>query len=322
VGPTWAPGAIRYHAAILSEGPVATEIADLRTLRDLVRWGASRFNEAGLVFGHGTDNALDEALQLVLHAVHLDHDLTADFLDARLTAAEREAAVTLLRRRVDERIPAAYLTHRARFAGEWYYVDDNVLVPRSPIAELIEGQFAPWVAADAVHRILDLCTGSGCIAIACAHAFPAARVDAVELSAAAAAVARRNVREHGVEGRVRVLTGDLFAPVGPGGYDLIVSNPPYVSEAEMAGLPAEYRREPALGLAAGADGLDVVRRILAAAPRHLTPDGILVVEVGDSAERLAAAYPAAPFCWVDFERGGGGVFVLTAAELAELSTTF
>jgi len=301
---------------------VAAEIAELRTLRDLVRWGASRFKEAGLAFGHGTDNALDEALLLVLHAVHLDHDLPADFLDAGLTTAEREAVVALLRRRIDDRIPAAYLTHRARFAGAWYFVDENVLVPRSPIAELVEGQFAPWAAPDAVHRILDLCTGSGCIAIACAHAFPAATVDAVELSAAAAAVARRNVREHGVEGRVRVLTGDLFDPVGEAHYDLIVSNPPYVSEAEMAGLPAEYRREPALGLAAGADGLDVVRRILASAARYLTPDGILVVEVGDSAERLAAAYPAAPFCWLDFERGGGGVFVLTAAELADLSTTF
>jgi len=300
---------------------VATEIAELRTLRDLVRWGASRFNEAGLTYGHGTDNALDEALLLVLHAVHLDHDLPSDFLDARLTTAEREAAAVLLRRRLDERVPAAYLTHRARFAGAWYYVDENVLVPRSPIAELVEGQFAPWATPDGIHRILDLCTGSGCIAIACAHAFPAAAVDAVELSAAAAAVARRNVREHGVEERVRVLTGDLFEPVGERRYDLIVSNPPYVSDAEMAELPTEYRREPALGLAAGADGLDVVRRILAGAARHLTPDGILVVEVGDSAERLAAAYPAAPFCWLDFERGGGGVFVLTAAELADLSTT-
>ena len=301
---------------------MATEIAELRTLRDLVRWGASRFNEAGLVFGHGTDNALDEALLLVLHAVHLDHDLPADFLDARLTPVEREVVAALLRRRIDDRIPAPYLTHRARFAGAWYYVDENVLVPRSPIAELVEGQFAPWTAPDAVHRILDLCTGSGCIAIACAHAFPLATVEAVELSAAAAAVARRNVREHDVERRVRVLTGDLFQPLGEARYDLIVSNPPYVSDTEMAGLPAEYRREPALGLAAGADGLDVVRRILAGAARHLTPDGILVVEVGDSAERLAAAYPAVPFCWLDFERGGGGVFVLTAAELADHSTTF
>lgn len=297
---------------------MAAEIADLKTLRDLVRWGASRFNEAGLVFGHGTDNALDEALLLVLHALHLDHDLPAEFLDARVTAAERESVVALLRRRMDERIPAAYLTHRARFAGNWYYVDDNVLVPRSPIAELIEGQFAPWASPDAVHRILDLCTGSGCIAIACAHAFPAATVDAVELSEAAAAVARRNVGEHAVGDRVRVLTGDLYGPVGDGRYDLIVSNPPYVSAAEMAALPAEYQREPALGLAAGSDGLDVVRRILAGAARHLTPDGILVVEVGDSAERLAAAYPAMPFCWLDFERGGGGVFVLTAVELGDL----
>lgn len=298
---------------------MSAETSDLCTLRDLVRWGASRFNEAGLCFGHGTDNALDEALLLVLHAVHLDHDLPADFLAARVTVPEREAIVSLLRRRVDERIPAAYLTNRARFAGEWYYVDDSVLVPRSPLAEVIGRQFAPWVAADAVRHILDLCTGSGCIAIACAHAFPTARVDAVELSDGAAAVARRNVREHGVERRVRVLPGDLYGPVGAARYDIIVSNPPYVSEAEMAGLPAEYRREPAMGLMAGADGLDVVRRILAGAARHLSPGGILVVEVGDSAERLAAAYPQLPFLWLDFDGGGGGVFVLTASQLTDLS---
>jgi ribosomal protein L3 glutamine methyltransferase len=295
---------------------------ELRTLKDLVRWGASRFNEAGLVFGHGTDNALDEALLLVLHAVHQDHDLPADFLDCRVTAAEREAVVALLRRRIDERIPAAYLTHRARFAGEWFYVDDSVLVPRSPFAELIGQQFAPWVEPGAVHRVLDLCTGSGCIAIACAHAFPVASVDAIELSEAAAAVARRNVDEHAVGERVRVLCGDLYGPVAGARYDLIVSNPPYVSDAEMAALPPEYRREPTLGLAAGADGLDVVRRILAGAARHLRPDGILAVEVGDSAGRLEAAFPDVPFVWLEFERGGGGVFVLTAAQLSHLAGCF
>jgi ribosomal protein L3 glutamine methyltransferase len=294
---------------------VSDELLDLWSLRDCVRWGASRFNAAGLCFGHGTDNALDEALDLVLYAVHLDHDLPADFLDARITASEREAILRLLRRREDERIPAAYLTRRARFAGDWYYVDEHVLVPRSPMAELVERRFEPWLDPASVGRVLDLCTGSGCIAVACAHAFPGAQVDATELSEAAAAVARRNAREHGVDARVRVLTGDLFAPIGEAQYDLVVSNPPYVSEAEMAALPAEYRHEPALGLAAGPEGLDVVRRILAGARRHLGPDGILVVEVGDSAERLAAAYPDIPFLWLDFERGGGGVFLLTAAEL-------
>ncbi len=295
------------------------DVVELRSLRDCVRWGASRFSEAGLCFGHGTDNALDEALLLVLHAVHLDHELPEPYLDARVTAAERTAVVGLLRRRIDERVPAAYLTHRARFAGGWYHVDEHVLVPRSPVAELIERRFAPWVDPEAVGWVLDLCTGSGCIAIACAHAFPAARVDATELSESAAAVARRNAHEHGVEGRVAVRVGDLYAPVARESYDIIVSNPPYVSAAEMAELPPEYRREPALGLAAGADGLDVVRRILVGARRHLGPGGILVVEVGDSAERLAAAYPDVPFVWLELERGDGGVFLLDAAQLDELA---
>lgn len=295
------------------------DVVDLKSLRDCVRWGASHFNAAGLCFGHGTDNALDEALLLVLHAVHLDHDLPERYLDSRITAVERAAIVDLLRRRTEERIPAAYLTHRARFAGGWYYVDEHVLVPRSPIAELIERRFEPWTDPDAIGRVLDLCTGSGCIAVACAHAFPDARVDATELSEAAAAVARRNVREHGVQDRVEVLAGDLYDPVGGARYDLILSNPPYVSAAEMAELPAEYRREPALGLAAGTDGLDVVRRILAGARRHLNPGGILVVEVGDSADRLAAAYPGVPFVWLELERGGGGVFLLDAAQLEDLA---
>jgi ribosomal protein L3 glutamine methyltransferase len=300
---------------------VIEDVAELKSLRDFVRWGASRFNAAGLCFGHGTDNALDEALLLVLHALHLDHELPADFLDARVTAAERETIAGLLRRRVDERVPAAYLTNRARFAGAWFYVDERVLVPRSPIAELIERRFEPFVDPAAVGRVLDLCSGSGCIAVACAHAFPGARVDATELSEPAAAVARRNVAEHGVADRVEVRVGDLFAPVEERRYDLILSNPPYVSDAEVAALPAEYRHEPTLGLAAGADGLAVVRRILAGARRHLEPDGILVVEVGDSAGRLAEAYPRAPFLWLEFEHGGGGVFLLTAAQLDDFFPT-
>jgi ribosomal protein L3 glutamine methyltransferase len=289
----------------------------LLTLRDLVRWGASRFNEAGLVYGHGSDNALDEALALVLHALHLDHDLPADFLDARVTAAERGRVIELFRRRSAERVPVAYLTHQARFAGHWFYVDERVLVPRSPIAELIEQGFAPWLSPDATRRILDLCTGSGCIAIACGYAFPEARVDATDVSPDAVAVARRNIAEHGMEGRVEVAAGDLYAPIGPAVYDLIVSNPPYVNRPDMEALPREYRHEPELGLAAGEDGLDVVRRILRDAPAHLAPDGILVVEVGGSAAALADAYPQVPFLWLDFEHGGDGVFLLTAGQLQE-----
>lgn len=289
----------------------------LLTLRDLVRWGASRFNEAGLVYGHGSDNALDEALALVLHALHLDHDLPADFLDARVTAAERGRVTELFRRRSDERVPVAYLTHQARFAGHWFFVDERVLVPRSPVAELIEQGFAPWLSPDATRRILDLCTGSACIAIACAYAFPEARVDATDISPDAVAVAQRNVAEHGMEGRVVVAAGDLYAPIGPAVYDLIVSNPPYVNRPDMEALPREYRHEPELGLAAGEDGLDVVRRILRDAPAHLAPDGILVVEVGGSAAALADAYPEVPFLWLDFEHGGDGVFLLTASQLQE-----
>jgi ribosomal protein L3 glutamine methyltransferase len=289
----------------------------LLTLRDLVRWGASRFNEAGLVYGHGSDNALDEALALVLHALHLDHDLPAAFLDARVTAVERARVTDLFRRRSAERVPVAYLTHQARFAGHWFYVDERVLVPRSPIAELIEQGFAPWLSPDATRRILDLCTGSGCIAIACGYAFPEARVDATDVSPDAVAVARRNIAEHGMEGRVEVAAGDLYAPIGPAVYDLIVSNPPYVNRPDMEALPREYRHEPELGLAAGEDGLDVVRRILRDAPAHLAPDGILVVEVGGSAAALADAYPQVPFLWLDFEHGGDGVFLLTAGQLQE-----
>lgn len=289
----------------------------LLTLRDLVRWGASRFNEAGLVYGHGSDNALDEALALVLHALHLDHDLPADFLDARVTAVERGRVTELFRRRSDERVPVAYLTHQARFAGHWFFVDERVLVPRSPVAELIEQGFAPWLSPDATRRILDLCTGSACIAIACAYAFPEARVDATDISPDAVAVAQRNVAEHGMEGRVVVAAGDLYAPIGPAVYDLIVSNPPYVNRPDMEALPREYRHEPELGLAAGEDGLDVVRRILRDAPAHLAPDGILVVEVGGSAAALADAYPEVPFLWLDFEHGGDGVFLLTASQLQE-----
>jgi ribosomal protein L3 glutamine methyltransferase len=300
---------------------VTADVAELKSLRDFVRWGASRFNAAGLCFGHGTDNALDEALLLVLHAVHLDHELPAEFLDARVTAAERTAILDLLARRINERVPAAYLTHRARFAGTWFHVDEHVLVPRSPLAELIERRFEPFLQSDAVRRVLDLCTGSGCIAVACAHAFADAQVDATELSAPAASVARRNVAEHDLADRVAVRVGDLYAPIGRARYDLILSNPPYVSDAEMAALPAEYRREPALGLAAGADGLAVVRRILADARRHLEPGGILVVEVGDSAGRLAEASTGVPFLWLDFERGGGGVFLLTAAQLDDFFPT-
>jgi len=293
----------------------------LRTVADFVRIGASRFNEAGLCFAHGTDNAVDEALALVLHALHLPArpPLPAELFHARLTRRERQEIRALLRRRIEERIPAAYLTGEAWFAGLRFEVDRRVLVPRSPLAELIEEGFHPWIDGDRVRRIVDLGTGSGCIAVACAHAFPDARVDAVDASPGALDVARRNVALHDLEGRVRVVESDLFDGLDgepdrrpAARYDLVVSNPPYVPDEEMVELPPEFRAEPAFALAGGPDGLDVVGRIVEEAPRWLSPEGALVVEVGASPVARAALESRfdLPFVWLDVERGGEGVFLL------------
>ena len=234
-----------------------------------------------------------------------------------MTGPEAERIGGLMRRRIDERIPLAYLTHEARFAGLSFFVNEDVLVPRSPIAELIEAGFEPWLDPDQVTDVLDLCTGSGCIAVACAYAFPEANVDATDISPSALEVARINVDRHDVQGRVSLIRSDVFDALPGGRYDLIVSNPPYVSQRELERLPEEFSHEPELGLEAGEDGLDVVRRILRYAEGRLRPDGILVVEVGSSAEALMASYPDVPFLWLDFERGGEGVFLLTAAQLGE-----
>lgn len=298
-------------------------LEQLRTLHDYVRWGASRFREAGLVYGHGTDNALDEAAALVLHTLHLSPTIPEPYWQARVTRTEGEAILARMQRRIDERLPVPYLTHEGWFAGLPFYVDTRVLVPRSPIAELIESGFTPWLAPDAVEHVLDLGTGSGCIAIACALAFEDAAVDASDLSDDALEVARINISRYGLERRVHPVRADVFEGLPAGRrYDLIVANPPYVDAADMDRLPPEYRHEPSEGLAAGDDGLDVVRRVLAGAPERLTDGGLLVVEVGNSAPAVEAAWPQVPFTWLEFERGGHGVFALTAAEVAAYAAAF
>lgn len=294
----------------------------LITLRDFIRWAASRFSEAGLCFGHGTDNALDEAAMLVLHALHLQPDLPSVYLDSRLTQDERRQVIELLRRRVEERIPGAYLMGEAWFAGLPFYVNEQVLIPRSPIGELIEAGFEPWIGKLTVSRILDLCTGSGCIGIASALRFSEAKVDLADISEPALALAGRNLARHGLEGRVHVIQSDLFGALAGRRYDIILSNPPYVSRQELAGLPREFRWEPDLGLEAGEDGLDVVKRVLREVSSYLAPGGIVIMEVGSSAEAVMAHYPDVPFTWLDFERGGDGVFLLTAEQVIEYQTHF
>ncbi len=296
--------------------------AELQTIRDVVRWGASRFRENGLVFGHGTDNAFDEALVLVSHALHLPVGFPEHYLGARVTAAERTAVLELLHQRIETRKPAAYLTGEAWFAGLPFYVDERVLVPRSPMAEWIERGFTPWLEPDDVERVLDLCTGSACIAIACAVHFDNAEVDAVDISPDALAVAKRNVQRHGLDEWVNLVESDLFEALEPARYQLIISNPPYVSDEEMQTLPEEYRHEPELGLRADQAGLAIVVRVLAQAAEWLADDGILVVEVGNSQDMLMECFPDVPFTWLDFERGGHGVFLLDASQVREFQGIF
>lgn len=287
---------------------------ELLSVRDLVRWGASRFVEAGLSFGHGTDNALDEAFHLVLHALHLPFDLPALYLEARVTASERERVLALLGERIRTRRPAAYLIGEIQFCGLPFHVDERVLIPRSPIAELIEKRFQPWLEAEP-ERILDLCTGSGCIGIACAYAFPEAQVDLVDIDAGALDVCRRNLARHAEGAPIRVVQSDLFAELSGQIYDLIVSNPPYVPTAEWEALAAEYHQEPRLALDAGSDGMDVVERMLLAAPAHLSANGVLICEIGGSQDEFDARFPGIPVWWPEFEKGGDGVFVIDRPQL-------
>ena len=298
----------------LSDQQCRAAQAELDTVRDFVRWSASQLSAAGVFFGHGTDNPVDEACYLVWPALGLDPDPPEEIWEARLTSTEKQQVFALLRQRINQRMPVAYLTNRAWFAGLEFFVDQRVLIPRSPMAECIEQEFSPWVVPDQVRRVLDLGTGSGCIAIACALAFPDASIDAVDCSADALDVAVTNIGNFGLENQVNVIQSDLFENL-TGPYDLIVSNPPYVDAGEIARMPAEYQHEPQLGLAAGDTGLDIMSRILADAGRMLRPLGILVVEVGASRAALLAAFPELPFVWLELARGGDNIFLLQANDL-------
>lgn len=295
-----------------------TILDTLDTIRDYIRYATSRFNEAGLFFGHGTDNAWDEAFQLVLHTVHLPHDIPPTVLDAKLTQKEQLAILALINERVEKRVPLPYLIHQAWFAGLSFYVDNRVLIPRSPVAELIEQRFAPWIAEENINSVLDLCTGSGCIAIATAHYLPEATVHASDISQDALEVARINLLRHHLENNVTLLHSDLFNALPKKQYDVIISNPPYVDEYDMSSLPPEYQHEPILGLQAGRDGLACVDIILKQAKEYLSPHGILIVEVGNSEEALIAKYPSIGFIWPEFARGDGGVFILERKDLENI----
>ncbi|HIF9440293.1 TPA: 50S ribosomal protein L3 N(5)-glutamine methyltransferase [Photobacterium damselae] len=296
-------------------------VNELHTLQDMLRWTVSRFNAANLFYGHGTDNAWDEAVQLVLPTLYLPLDVPSEVRFSRLTSSERHRVVERVIRRINERTPVSYITNKAYFCGMEFFVDERVLVPRSPIGELIENRFEPFLKQEPT-RIMDLCTGSGCIGIACAHMFPEAEVDIVDISTDALAVAEQNIQDHGLEQQVTPLRSDLLRDVPKDLYDLIVTNPPYVDQEDMDNLPDEFRHEPELGLAAGSDGLKLVRRILSNAPNYLKEDGVLICEVGNSMVHMEEQYPHIPFTWIEFENGGHGVFMLTRDQLVEFTDDF
>ena len=295
---------------------IAPDPSQLLTMRDFLRFAVSQFNKAGLHFGHGSSNAYDEAAYLILKTLHLPLDQLEPFLDARLIDRERKQVLDIIERRVTDKMPAAYLTHEAWLGDYSFYVDERVIIPRSFIAELLQTQLAPWITEpDHITAALDLCTGSGCLAILIAHSFENAHVDAVDISSQALAVARKNVQDYGLEERINLIESDLFAALQEKRYGLIISNPPYVSAKSIAELPQEYRHEPQNALASGIDGLDATRQILQQAARHLTGDGILVVEIGHNRAALEQAYPELPFTWLETTAGDEYVFMLQREQL-------
>jgi ribosomal protein L3 glutamine methyltransferase len=292
-------------------------VSQLHSVRDYVRWSTSTMVEHGVYFGHGTDNAWDESLYLVQAALHWPQPLDAQMFDSRLLLPERNRIVDWVLKRVEQRMPLPYVTGSAWFAGLPFTIDRRAIIPRSPIAELIAQDFQPWYRGEQPKSVLDLCAGSGCIGIACAMYMPGIEVDLVDLSAPALALAQENIERHALQDRVTAIESDLFAGLAPGRrYNIIASNPPYVDAADLASMPAEYRHEPALALGSGADGLELSRRLLREAGNYLSDDGLLVLEVGNSAVALEQQYPEIAFTWIDFERGGEGVLVMTAEELA------
>lgn len=296
-------------------------VRELTTLRDLIRWASSEFNRQKLCFGHGFASALDEAVYLTLHALALPWNYPVQYFDAVLLPQERQQVIEILRKRIETRQPAAYLTGEAWFAGLPFYVDERVLVPRSPIAELIAAHFEPWIEPQQINTILDLCTGSGCIAIACQMAFPQAEVAASDISQEALQVAAINLERHGLEQQITLYPSDLFDSIPPQKFDLIVSNPPYVDRQDMQALPQEFIAEPQLGLEAGEDGLNIVDRIFVDAVNYLSENSLLIVEVGNSEAALMMKYPDLPLTWIDFQQGGSGVFCISGELLRHYMTT-
>jgi ribosomal protein L3 glutamine methyltransferase len=287
---------------------------NMQTLLDVLRWCVTKMNQSDVYFGHGTSNSYDESRWMIHHVLAISDVLTNEYDHCRLSEEEKDHIGELLQKRISQRIPLAYLLGEAQFAGLDFLVDERVLIPRSPIAEMIEQQFSPWLSAEA-KNILDLCAGSGCIGIACAYAFPQSQVDLADISLPALEVANANIQRHELSDRVVAKESDCFSGLGDKKYDLIVSNPPYVDHDIMSNLPAEYRHEPRLALEAGEEGLDLVLAILKQAAEHLTDHGLLVVEVGAAEGNLLQSAPSLPFLWLEFERGGEGVFLLTRDQL-------